>query len=109
MSYDIYVRYPKCEHCGRETDSWNVGNYTSNMSGAWNQAGARLRDWDNRPIAEVLPELEQAIKRIEADRGSYSKFEPDNGWGSVDTMLKFMRQVRDAFCDNPKGVVGVSR
>jgi hypothetical protein len=109
VSYDIYVNYDSCSECGSSLREGSDGrNYTSNMSGAWDAAGARLRDWDGKTVAECRPLLEKAIAAIEADPEAYRKYEPSNGWGTVERMLIFLCGIARDFEEHPDGYVGVS-
>lgn len=121
MSYDVYLMLPPesveccCSKCGhthmslREQGVYSV-NYTSNMSGAWDEAGAPIRDWHGRIASQVAPLLASAIRVIQADVTRFKRYEPSNGWGSVDTMLKgFLKPLLKAMKEYPDAIVKVSR
>lgn len=102
MSYDVWLQAPKpekdkCDACGRpfdpEGETTESRNYTSNMAGAWDAAGAPLRYMDGMLGKHAIPILENAIRRIEGDMPTYRAVEPDNGWGKVDSMLDFLRGI----------------
>lgn len=104
MSYDVYINCGKCGHSSFER------NYTSNMAPAWRAAGADVASFSGKRAAECIDELAAAIARIDADREAFRKYEPDNGWGSVDRMLdNFLIPLLAAMRANPDGVVDVSR
>lgn len=97
MSYDVYVNTPArdaCACCGRGAEKGQCVfdvNYTSNMSGVWDEVGITLRDWDKKPVSEVIEALRKGIETIEADRSAWRHREPPNGWG-----LRMAPQRRDA-------------
>lgn len=98
MSYDVRV-------CGTDCDE----NYTSNMASAWCEAGIMLHEWHGKLACECLPALNVGIAMIASDPERFRKHEPGNGWGHVDTMLVFLRKIRNACEENPSGLLEVSR
>lgn len=102
MSYNVSVEADGC-HAAHEN------SYTSNLAGAWDAAGAPLRDWDGKPVSEIVGALELAARRLWTDADSYRRFEPENGWGSVQGAAQFLRTIY-SFCRlHPEGTLRVHR
>lgn len=120
MSYDVYLvgepRADKCvcracdnEHAVTAEPTIYSVNYTSNMSGAWDAAGAPIRDWSGRTVAKVLPAFAAAIDRIERHPEAYRHCEPSNGWGTVERMLDlFIKPLYRVMVENPRAKIRVS-
>jgi len=115
MSYSIYLTLETkvCAACGHKKlkaevpAAWaddvherdgdfeiDCGNYTSNMSGAWDHAGISLRDADGMPADHLAKKIREGVAKIEADPAFYKSFEPANGWGNVERMLAWLNQIR---------------
>lgn len=108
MSYDVWITIPACDHCGADVHSVLDINYTSNLSRAWDEAGAPLRDWDGKSAAECAPLLRAAIAKIDADRAAWYRYNPPNGWGHIDSMVDDFLAVIAAACERyPRGTLRV--
>lgn len=110
MSYDVYVH---CHTCGGDLMNGHT-NMTSNVSGVWDKAGARIRDWDGKTGVSVLPELQAAINELSRDMLPYEYQEYESlvrgggEWGTVESALEFLTRIRDAICRDPYATLGVS-
>lgn len=116
MSYDVYI---KMDTGGTErANIEDVGNYTSNMSGLWDEAmrhagGPCLRDWaydKTVPCHEALPFLRKATEYLN-DRSrweDFKRYEPDNGWGSVEGSVTFFNEILSACERHPKAWLYIS-
>ena len=103
MSYDVEIIAPRC-HASHNH------NHTSNMAGAWDAAGAPLREWDRKPVAEILPALRSAIAELTKHPDRYRKYEPDNGWGTVRSAREFLQDIEyDCARHEDDGVLVVFR
>jgi len=95
MSYDTGI-VMKC--CGVRVR--DVGNMTSNVSGMWELAlgGRTLSSLHGLGCDEALPLLNAAISHMAAPENGveYAKMEPRNGWGSAETAIKYLRDIRAA-------------
>lgn len=85
-------------------------NYTHNMNGAIRDAwdGKDWRDFEGERASKVLPSLKAAIAKLEANPEAFRKYEPDNKWGSVETLLSFLRDCADAMARHPSAIIRVS-
>jgi hypothetical protein len=59
--------------------------------------------------ADMLPHLERGIAALLADPSRFEALNPDNGWGSYEGFLKFLRRYREACEDRPNDAVGACR
>ena len=55
-------------------------------------------DWDYKQgewynCSDVLPKFQRGINELRFNRKKYTKLNPVNGWGSIETALKFMDSV----------------
>lgn len=107
MSWDAALT---CDHCGSamgERD-WN---YTHNTNRMVNLAlVADGKDWGDESWWKVLDGmnggegaelLDAAIQTLEANPERFRAMNPENGWGSYDTLLPVLRQMLDASDANP--------
>lgn len=102
MSYDIYVE---------ETHSNWVGNITSNVGGMYQLAfdsKEGIKILDGRECKECLPFIDEAIDYFEKFDKTLKKLNPENGWGSYETALKFLKEVKLFAEDYPKRYFSVS-
>lgn len=80
-------------------------NYTSNVSGMWRKAlgGVSLGDLlDPDPVAETLVDpLNKAIAEMMESPAIFREMNPPNGWGDYDSLLKVLRDMRDAVPEWP--------
>jgi hypothetical protein len=117
VSYDIYIcpEEKVCPTCGHVTAAeadvqGGSFNYTSNMSPAWREAGILFHEWHHKPVREVLDALRSGIATMEAHKDEYARrFDSPNGWGSMETLLPFLKSVLAACERCPDGRMEVSR
>lgn len=55
-------------------------------------------DWDYEqgkwyPMNEVLPKVEEGIQELISAPHYYKKYEPDNGWGGVESALQCLKSI----------------
>ena len=107
MSHDLYLEIDTGSDC--LTTVVDIGNYTSNVSGMWAKAlGERLSEFDGRNAGDSVPQLDQAIADMQANRADYEAMNPDNGWGRYGGALEYLRTLRDGCARHPKTVIRVS-
>lgn len=107
MSYDVSVR---CTHCNSALEKECL-NYTYNLATMfqWALEGlceGGLHGLHGKTGEEVEAMLVSAIDKCEAD-GNLVRFDAPNGWGDNVSALQFLRSLKNACADNPKGVVYV--
>lgn len=107
MSYDIYL---SIDTGGSEPATVvECGNMTSNVAPMWRLAGADLAEFDGRTARDCLPALRLAIAAMEDDAAPYRALNPDNGWGSYESCLVYLRSLVADFAAHPLTQVRVSR
>lgn len=107
MSYDIWLTI---DTGGPEPATLDVDwNYTSNCRSMWRAAGADLAQFDGKTAGECAPILDAAIEELANHPAKYKAMDPENGWGSYDTLLPALGELADAFKCHPKATVVVSR
>lgn len=88
---------------------FDVGNYTSNVSGMWTKAlGFPLRSLKGKRASEVLPELNRAVSHMVNNREEYIPMNPPNGWGDYEGALEYLRKLRDGCAANPDAEIHIS-
>jgi hypothetical protein len=105
MSYDVSL-YINGGGTATVEAFWR--NHTSNTACMWKDAGLDLRGMDGAPAVECGGAVSRAADRIAADADSYRRMEPDNGWGSVQSTVDFLRAVAEACERFPAATVEVS-
>lgn len=95
MSLDVYIKNKKKE----EDREW-VANITHNM----NKMAQRIFVSENK---ETL--YDYVWRPEDSKRKSLLRYEPENGWGSYDSFLKFLIEYKEACEDNPGYIIEASR
>lgn len=108
MSYDIWLTI---DTGGPEPAVVGMGswNYTSNCGQMWRAAGADLAEFAGRPAGECAAILRLAIGVMRGDPATYEAMNPENGWGSYDTLLPALDRLLADFEAHPNAIVTVSR
>lgn len=106
MSYDVYL---EVDAGGPEPVEAAWFNHTSNTAIMWREAGCDIADFEGADAKAFSIALTRAIADIEERPDHYAKWNPPNGWGSVETTLDFLRKLRDACEAYPLAKVSVSR
>jgi hypothetical protein len=84
-------------------------NYTSNCGPMWRAAGADLAEFHGKTAGECLPVLEAGIAELRANPAKYIAMNPENGWGSYDSLLPRLDELAAYFRRHLKATVVVSR
>lgn len=97
----------------RPTDVYS-GNITHNLNGMAEEAGIYSHLWRPEEIgvthaAQLIKPLKAGLKALEADPARFKKLNPPNGWGTYETLVKFVRNYLDACVENPDAEIRVSR
>lgn len=113
MSLDVYLMVVQ------PTSVYNA-NITHNLGAMANEVsvgeGRTLYDILWRPdehgyvyAREIVDMLETGWKELISDPERYNKFNPKNGWGHYQGLVKFVHQYYNACKDNPDAELRVSR
>lgn len=129
MSYDTYITMDT--GAGRRPTVVECGNMTSNIGGMYRKAmpwrsgmiatyaghekpDPRDEKRDGLPglsgmlCRDALPILNEGVAYLQDHPAEMRAMEPDNGWGSYEGALQYLRKIRDACTEHPLGRVEVS-
>jgi hypothetical protein len=89
-------------------------NITHNLNVMAKEAGAYEVLWRPEELGmtkagELVPMLRAALERLVADPERYRKYNPENGWGSYDGLVKFIYEYLCACETHPDADIEVSR
>ena len=108
MSYDVSFK-AKLEG----VDQWvYVGdewiNFTSNTAAMIKEVcGSYPSEWGGRKCSDMYPVLMQGASLLNNSPEKYRRFEPSNGWGTVETTRDFLISVADNCGKYPTAVLEV--
>ena len=108
MSLDIYL---ECESCGHYEDSFNI---THNLTAMADLAGLYTVLWcpeENGYLkaADIIDPLMRGIRDLENEPELFKKLNPENGWGTYESFLKFCKKLLEKCNENPNLKLSVSR
>ena len=101
MSLDIYLKRV-------QTTTVFDANITHNLNRMANEAGIYDVLWhpEERAVAgDMIPALEAAIDRMEADPDHFRQFDAPNGWGTYDDFLPWLKRLLEACREYPDAEV----
>lgn len=105
MSYDVDI-------VSTTNDEWTNHaefNHTFNTATMMKEAGCYIPDLDNVKCVEASPVLENAINNLENTPERFKPMEAKNKWGTVETTLKFFREIKEACDEHPEATVIVHK
>jgi len=111
MSLDLWMESKECLTCGhiQSTDSLN---YTYNVSPMWYSIfphDKHMVHIDGMTGIESLIKLNHALSELMKDRPRFIMLNPENGWGSYDSFLGFIRNLAILSAANPNFIWQASR
>lgn len=105
MSWDATL---SCDCCGGVVGDWNYTHNTAPMiQEARRSVGHPVEEsWyqvlDGMTAPEGARYLSDIVTGLESDPSYYRTMNPPNGWGSYDTLLPVLREMRDrSTAENP--------
>jgi len=107
MSLDVYISaVVKTEVFER--------NITHNLGGMAADAGLHKPLWRPEELgitkcSELTPLLEKGLALLKSDPKRFQKFNPSNGWGDYDGLVKFVEKYLEACREYPDGEIGISK
>ncbi|WP_329114521.1 hypothetical protein [Streptomyces sp. NBC_01353] len=111
MSYDISLHL-QIDTGGPELVDYcadDIGNYTANVSGMWQEAlGRRLADYHGMTAADAQADLVRAVRDMTTDAAKYEAMNPPNGWGDYEGALDYLTRLRNACLAHPKARIRIS-
>lgn len=107
MSLDIYL-YEVSEHCVHDA------NITHNLSGMAGKAGIYKHLWAPEEIGitragDLLEPLKEGLAKLKADPDHFKQFEPSNGWGTYEGLVRFVEEYIEAIEAHPEARISASR
>jgi hypothetical protein len=111
MSLDVYLLDPSATY---ETEPLYWENITHNLSKMADKADVGKAVWNPEELnitfaKELIPYIEDGIKRLKSDPEYYKQFNPKNGWGNYEILLEFLEEYLKALKKYPKARIVVSR
>jgi hypothetical protein len=111
------ARYPGREpYTVASEDSEEVysANITSNLYKMAKEAGIGEALWSPDEVgythaAQLIEPLSAGLELLRSDPARFTAFNPSNGWGSYDGLVRFIAGYLEACCNNPTAEVSVSR
>ena len=84
-------------------------NITHNVARMWDKAGVYNALYKSQGVVagETIPALRAGLAHMEDHADEYTVFNPENGWGSYDGALRFLRSWLQHCVENPKATIGV--
>ena len=87
-------------------------NMTHNVAAMADEAGVYDLLWQAKgspKAGDLVAPLNGAIYDMEARPDHYKKFDAENGWGTYEQFLPWLREVRDMCVEYPDAEIEVSR
>ncbi len=89
-------------------------NITHNLNRMADAAGIYKELWRPEEIGittaeQLIAPLEAGLVRLKADPDKYAEFNPENGWGNYDGLVRFVSDYLAACKESPAALVRVSR
>lgn len=90
---------------------WNI---THNLNSMAEDAGIYKHLWRPEEIAiskarQLIAPLTEGLALLESDPERFRKFNPKNGWGDYEGLVKFVRAYLEACTENPDAEISISR
>ena len=90
------------------------GNITHNLNHMANQAGIYNELWQPDEInintaKELIEPLREGLHKLKSNPNKYKQFNPANGWGSYEGLVKFIDNYLNACYQYPNATIQVSR
>lgn len=97
-----------------ETNEVYHGNITHNLGRMAIEAGLYAVLWEPETRGWVLAKdliasLERGLARLRLNPSYFKRFNPQNGWGNYELLVRFTEEYLAACCEWPNAIVKVSR
>ena len=113
---EVKERYPESDvqEAEYETDEVYSANITHNLITMAGEAGIYEHLWRPDEInitkaKELIEPLREGLHKLKSEPEKYKAFNPSNGWGSYEGLVRFVSNYLDACYENPEADVSVSR
>jgi hypothetical protein len=89
-------------------------NITHNLNKMASESGLYQALWRPEELGvvtawELIPYLREGLKNLKSDPEHYEQFNPPNGWGSYNDLVRFTEQYLESCMKYPDSQVKVSR
>lgn len=108
MSLDFsIIRTGKWDDNGSEffedIESFNITHNLVHMAEAIGVYGALWHPEENGYVyaKDIINVLDEGLTKLQSNPEEYKKYEPDNGWGTVHSLMTFIRKVLDSCNEYP--------
>ena len=101
MSYDVWL---EDDEGGGTVGDWN---YTSNCAPMWREAGCDLSKFSGLAAKTLAGELMKSVTVMVLYPKKYKAMNPDNGWGTYDTLLPALVELAMMCSQHPNMTVRV--
>jgi hypothetical protein len=113
MSLDITLIIDCCEKCGRGEEI-AYATITHNLAEMAKAADIYYHLWRPNEIGitkagELIEPLTKALDELVNNSNKYEKYNPENGWGNVSDLTRFIKHLLTACKENPDATIEVSR
>lgn len=58
---------------------------------------------------DLIDPLQEGLHRLKSDPEKYKEFNPENGWGSYETLVEFVENLLNACCRYPNAIIEVDK
>lgn len=113
---EVKERYPESDvqEAEYETDKVYSANITHNLNTMAGEAGIYEHLWLPDEIGitkakELIEPLREGLHKLKSEPEKYKAFNPSNGWGTYEGLVRFVSNYLDACYENPEADVSVSR
>ena len=98
----------------RESSEVYSANITHNLTKMAGEAGIYEHLWRPEEIniskaSELINPLSEGLKLLKSDPERFKKFNPENGWGTFEGLVKFVESYLNACIEYPESEIYVSR
>lgn len=113
---EVKERYPESDiqEVEYETNEVYSANITHNLNTMAGEASIYKHLWRPDEInitkaKELIEPLREGLHKLKSEPEKYKAFNPSNGWGSYEGLVRFVSNYLDACYENPEADVSVSR
>jgi hypothetical protein len=87
------------------------GNMTHNVSPMWDLAGIYddLYNSDGKKADDIVINLWNGYNKMVKNPKKFQKLNPENGWGSYETALTYLKEIIDACGEYPEAIIRISK
>jgi len=87
------------------------GNMTHNVTPMWKLAGIYddLYNSDGKKAKDVVKNLKKGLRIMKFGKRRFSKLNPENGWGSYESAVKYLKEIIDACELYPESDISISK